>query len=76
MRSTVSSNARKGPDVKIVKGHGIVLKIRHLYAISDDLEFLKAQIARLPSRAWLSRMGLIGLASIWTLILAVALILI
>jgi hypothetical protein len=36
-----------------------------LYAISDDLEFLKARIARLPTRAWLSRMGLIGLASIY-----------
>jgi hypothetical protein len=46
-----------------------------LYAISDDLELLKAQIARLPTRAWLSRMGLIGLASVWTLIVAVALIL-
>jgi hypothetical protein len=43
-----------------------------LYAISDDLEFLKAQIARLPTRAWLSRMGLIGLASVWMLVAAVA----
>jgi hypothetical protein len=46
-----------------------------LYAIADDLEFLKIQIARLPTRAWLSRMGLLGLASVWTLILAVALML-
>jgi hypothetical protein len=46
-----------------------------LYAISDDLEFLKTQIAKLPARAWVSRMGLIGLASIWTLIVAVALML-
>ncbi len=47
-----------------------------LYAISDDLDFLKAQIARLPTRAWLSRMGLLGLASIWTLLAAGALMLV
>ena len=43
-----------------------------LYAISDDLEFLKAQIARPPTRAWLSQMGFIGLASVWMLVAAVA----
>src|SRR5205823_4123069 len=30
-------------------------------AISDDLDFIKSQLSRQPDRAWLSRMGLIGL---------------
>jgi hypothetical protein len=46
------------------------------YAIGgDDLDFVKSQLAGLPSRAWLARMGLIGFGSVWALIAAVALIL-
>jgi hypothetical protein len=29
--------------------------------------FLKAQLARMPTRAWLSRMWLIGFGSLWAL---------
>jgi hypothetical protein len=42
------------------------------YAIQDDLDFIKSQLARQPDRAWLSRMGLIGFGSIWQLLAAVA----
>jgi hypothetical protein len=38
-----------------------------LYAIADELEFLKAQLARLPTRAYFSRTLLMATASIWML---------
>ena len=44
-------------------------------AILDELDFVKWQLARLPSRAWLAKMGLIGFGSVWAL-LAVVLLLI
>jgi hypothetical protein len=44
-------------------------------AILDELDNLKWQLARQPSRAWLARMGLIGLGSIWVLLVALALLL-
>ncbi len=44
-------------------------------AIESDLQFIMGQLARQPDRAWLSRMGLIGVGSIWALIAAVALLL-
>jgi hypothetical protein len=44
-------------------------------AILDELEYLKWQIAQVPNRAWLSRMGLIGFGSIWALLVALALLL-
>ena len=46
-----------------------------LYAISDELEFLKAQIAGLPTRAYVSRLALMATVTVWALIGAVALLL-
>jgi hypothetical protein len=46
-----------------------------LYAIADDLEFLKAQIAGLPTRAYVSRLALMATGTVWALIGAVALLL-
>ena len=46
-----------------------------LYAIADDLEFLKAQVALLPRRADVSRLALMATGTIWALIGAVALLL-
>ena len=39
-----------------------------LYAIAHDLEFIKHQLSRLPTRAWLSRTLLLATASIWALL--------
>jgi hypothetical protein len=36
-------------------------------AIEGDLQFIMGRLARLPSRAWLSLMGLIGFGSVWAL---------
>jgi hypothetical protein len=36
-------------------------------AILDELECLKGQIARVPNRAWLARMLLLGFGSMWAL---------
>jgi hypothetical protein len=44
-------------------------------AILEDLDFVKGQLARQPSRVWLSLLLLIGFGSVWALIAAVALIL-
>jgi hypothetical protein len=44
-------------------------------AILDDLDFIKGQLARQPSRAWTSLLMLIGFGSVWVLIAAVALML-
>jgi hypothetical protein len=44
-------------------------------AILDDLDFIKGQLARQPSRAWTSLLLLIGFGSVWALIAAVALLL-
>ena len=33
--------------------------------ILDELDFVKLQLSRLPTRAWLSRMALIGFGSVW-----------
>jgi len=44
-------------------------------AILDDLDFIKDQLARKPSRAWTSLLLLIGFGSMWALIAAVALML-
>jgi hypothetical protein len=41
----------------------------------EDLDFVKGQLARQPSRVWLSLLLLIGFGSVWALIAAVALIL-
>src|SRR5690348_3312715 len=38
------------------------------YAIQDDLDCIKRQLARQPNRAWLARMGLIGFGSLWALL--------
>ena len=40
------------------------------YAIGD-LEVIQNQLSRLPDRAWVTRMGLIGFGSIWALIAVV-----
>ena len=41
-------------------------------AILDDLEFVKEQLARLPTRAYVSRMALMTTVSLSALIAAVA----
>jgi hypothetical protein len=41
-----------------------------LYAISDDLEFIKSQLARLPTRKDLARTGLLVTLTTAALILA------
>ena len=46
-----------------------------LYAIADELQALKLQIAGLPTRAYVSRVVLMATATIWALIVTVALIL-
>ena len=46
-----------------------------LYAIADDLEFIKLQLSRLPTRAWLGRTLLLATASIWTLLGVLGLVL-
>ena len=43
--------------------------------ILDELDFVKAQLSRLPTRAWLSRMALIGFGSVWALLAPVQLML-
>ena len=37
-------------------------------AILDELDFVKAQLARQPDRAWLSRMLLLGFGTVWALL--------
>jgi hypothetical protein len=44
-------------------------------AIEDDLDFIKAQLARMPTRAYFSRTLLMVTASIWMLLGALALML-
>ena len=41
--------------------------------IENDLQFLMSQLARLPTRAYLSRMLLLSTASLWALLGAAAL---
>ena len=41
-------------------------------AILDELEFVKGQLSRLLTRAWLSRMLLLGFASVWAMLAALA----
>jgi hypothetical protein len=43
-------------------------------AILDELNFLRWQLARLPSRKWLATMGLLGVGSLWALLAAVLLL--
>ena len=42
---------------------------------ADDLDFIKAQLARLPSRAYIGRTVLMATGRIWALVGAVALLL-
>jgi hypothetical protein len=44
-------------------------------AILDEPDFVKWQLSRLPTRAWLSRMALMGFGSVWALLAVVALLL-
>jgi hypothetical protein len=46
-----------------------------LYAIADELETVKLMLARLPSRAYVSRIVLMATASIWALLGAAMLLL-
>jgi hypothetical protein len=46
-----------------------------LYAIQDEIECVKAQLAWLPTRAYFSRTLLMATASIWALLGALALLL-
>jgi hypothetical protein len=41
--------------------------------IESDLQFIMGQLARMPDRAWLSRMLLLGFGSVWGLLAALAL---
>jgi hypothetical protein len=41
---------------------------------TDELEILKAQIARLPTRAFVSRLALMATGTLWALAVAVALL--
>jgi hypothetical protein len=43
-------------------------------AILDDLDFIKGQLARQPSRAWTSLLLLIGFGSVWALLAVVILL--
>jgi hypothetical protein len=44
-------------------------------AILDDLDFVKGQLAELPSRAYVSRLALLATATVWALLGAVTLLL-
>jgi hypothetical protein len=44
-------------------------------AILDELDFVKFQLSRLPTRAWLSRLALMGFGSVWALLAVIALLL-
>ena len=37
-------------------------------AILDELEFVKGQLSRLPTRAWLSCLALLGFGSLWAML--------
>ena len=43
-------------------------------AILDELEFVKGQLSRLPTRAWFSRMELMGFGSLRALLAVVVLL--
>ena len=43
--------------------------------ILDELDFLKFRLSRLPMRAWLSRMALMGFGGVWALLAVIALLL-
>ena len=43
--------------------------------ILDELDFVKGQLSRVPTRAWLSRMAWMGFGSVWALLAVVALLL-
>jgi hypothetical protein len=46
------------------------------YAIADELDFVKLQLARLPTRTYVSRMALMATSSVLAVIAAVALLLV
>jgi hypothetical protein len=43
--------------------------------ILDELDFPKMQVSWIPTRAWLSRMALIGFGSVWALLAVILLLL-
>jgi len=45
-----------------------------LYGIADDLELLKVQLARLSTRAYISRLAIMATGTVWALIGSVAVI--
>jgi hypothetical protein len=45
-------------------------------AILDKLDFVKMQVSWLPTRAWLSRMALMGFGIVWALLAITALLLV
>jgi hypothetical protein len=47
----------------------------HFAAILGELDFVKFQLSRLPTRAWLSRLALMGFGSVWALLAVIALLL-
>jgi hypothetical protein len=44
-------------------------------AILDELDFVKSQLSRLPSRAWLSGMALMDFGTVWGLLAVVLVVL-
>ena len=46
----------------------------HFATVLDELNFLKMQVSWLPTRAWLSRMALIGFGSLWALLAVIGLL--
>jgi hypothetical protein len=43
--------------------------------ILHELDFVKSQLSRLPTRAWLSRMALLGFGSLWASLAVIPLLL-
>jgi hypothetical protein len=39
-----------------------------LLGILDELDFVKGRLSRLPTRAWLSRLALMGFGSVWAVV--------
>ena len=55
------------PDDRQVTLHQIDQARGDLYAIADELEVLKLQIAQLPSRSYVSRLALMATGTVWAL---------
>jgi len=56
-----------------LKSHRVDSTQGGLYALSEQIEVIRMQLAGLPSRVYLCRIVLTATASVWALIAAVAL---